>query len=152
MPLTDAAIRAAKPAEKPRKLFDGEGMYLEVSPSGGKWWRLKYRTDGKEKRLSLGTYPQVTLLEARRRRDEARRALEQGLDPSVERQRKKAVLSGNLETTFESVARLWHESWKRTRTEKHANQVLRRMELDVFPKIGNRQIATIKAPDLVVSQ
>lgn len=149
MPLTDAAIRAAKPAEKPRKLFDGEGMYLEVSPSGGKWWRLKYRTDGKEKRLSLGTYPQVTLLEARRRRDEARRALEQGLDPSVERQRKKAVLSGNLETTFESVARLWHESWKRTRTEKHANQVLRRMELDVFPKIGNRQIATIKAPDLV---
>ena len=75
MPLTDAAIRAAKPTEKPRKLFDGEGMDLEVSPFGGKWWRLKYRTDGKEKRLSLGTYPQVTLLEARRRSDEAKRAL-----------------------------------------------------------------------------
>ena len=149
MPLTDIAIRSAKPSEKPRKLFDGEGMYLEVAPSGGKWWRLKYRWAGKEKRLSLGTYPEVTLLEARRRRDDAKRLLEQGQDPSAERQRKKAALSEDVETTFEAVARLWHESWKRTRTEKHANQVLRRMELDVFPKIGNRQIASIKAPELV---
>lgn len=149
MPLTDIAIRSAKPSEKPRKLFDGEGMYLEVAPSGGKWWRLKYRWAGKEKRLSLGTYPEVPLLEARRRRDDAKRLLEQGQDPSAERQRKKAALSEDVETTFEAVARLWHESWKRTRTEKHANQVLRRMELDVFPKIGNRQIASIKAPELV---
>ena len=149
MPLTDIAIRSAKPSEKPRKLFDGEGMYLEISPSGGKWWRLKYRWAGKEKRLSLGTYPEVPLLEARRRRDDAKRLLEQGQDPSAERQRKKAALSEDVETTFEAVARLWHESWKRTRTEKHANQVLRRMELDVFPKIGNRQIASIKAPELV---
>ena len=75
MPLTDTAIRRVIPGPKTQKLTDGQGMYLEVAPSGGKWWRLKYRTDGKEKRLSLGTYPQVTLLEARRRSDEAKRAL-----------------------------------------------------------------------------
>ena len=71
MPLTDTAVRNAKPAEKAVKMFDGGGLYLEVAPSGGKWWRLKYRVDGKEKRLSLGTYPDVGLKEARERRDQA---------------------------------------------------------------------------------
>lgn len=150
MPLTDAVIRAAKPGEKARKLFDGEGLYLEVAPSGGRWWRLKYRWAGKEKRLSLGTYPDVTLLEARRRRDDARRQLAEGLDPSAERRTAKmaaaAAAAGN---TFESVARSWHASWKRSRTPKHAAQVLRRMELDVFPRIGALPITAVKAPDVV---
>lgn len=151
MPLTDAAIRAAKPSEKPRKLFDGEGLYLEIAPSGGKWWRLKYRWAGREKRLSLGTYPEVTLLEARRRRDDAKRSLVDGVDPSAKRRSEKMAANAAAGNTFESIARLWHESWKRTRTEKHAAQVLRRLEIDVFPKLGAMPITAIKAPDLVAT-
>jgi len=151
MPLTDAAIRAAKPAEKPRKLFDGEGLYLEIAPSGGKWWRLKYRWAGREKRLSLGTYPEVTLLEARRRRDDAKRMLADGADPSAERRSQKMAANAAAGNTFEAVARAWHASWKRTRTEKHAAQVLRRLELDVFPRLGSLPITAIKAPDLVAT-
>lgn len=151
MPLTDAAIRSAKPAEKPRKLFDGEGLYLEIAPSGGKWWRLKYRWAGREKRLSLGTYPEVTLLEARRRRDDAKRMLADGSDPSAERRSQKMAANAAAGNTFEAVARAWHASWKRTRTEKHAAQVLRRLELDVFPRLGDLPITAIKAPDLVAT-
>lgn len=151
MPLTDAAIRAAKPTEKPRKLFDGEGLYLEISPAGGKWWRLKYRWAGREKRLSLGTYPDVTLLEARRRRDEAKRTLAEGADPSAQRRSQKMAASAAAGNTFEAVARQWHASWQRTRTDKHAAQVLRRLELDVFPRLGHLPITSIKAPDLVAT-
>lgn len=151
MPLTDAAVRAAKPTEKARKLFDGEGLYLEVAPSGGKWWRLKYRWAGREKRLSLGTYPEVTLLEARRRRDDAKRTLADGVDPSAARKTEKLAADAAAGNTFEAVARAWHDSWKRTRTEKHAAQVLRRLELDVFPKLGSTPITAIKAPDLVAT-
>ncbi|HLX29035.1 MAG TPA: Arm DNA-binding domain-containing protein, partial [Casimicrobiaceae bacterium] len=81
MPLTDRAIRNAKPCDKPVRLFDGAGMYLEIAPSGGKWWRLKYRHGGKEKRLSLGVYPDVGLADARERRDAARKLLADGKDP-----------------------------------------------------------------------
>ena len=149
MPLTDAAIRAAKPGEKARKLFDGEGLYLEVSPAGGKWWRLKYRWAGREKRLSLGTYPDVTLLEARRRRDEAKRTLAAGNDPSAERRTAKMAAAASAGNTFEAVARAWHKSWARTRSPKHVAQVLRRMELDVFPRIGAMPITSVRAPDVV---
>ena len=82
MPLTDTAIRSAKPQNKPIKLSDGGGLYLEVAPSGGKWWRLKYRIDGKEKRISLGTYPDITLKEARLKHAETRKQLANGIDPS----------------------------------------------------------------------
>ncbi len=151
MPLTDTAIRAAKPSEKARKLFDGEGLYLEVAPSGGKWWRLKYRWAGREKRLSLGTYPEVTLLEARRRRDDAKRMLADGADPSAERRGQKMAAHAAAGNTFEAVARAWHASWKRTRSEKHAAQVLRRLELDVFPRLGSLPITSVKATDLVAT-
>lgn len=149
MPLTDAAIRAAKPGEKARKLFDGDGLYLELAPAGGKWWRLKYRWAGREKRLSLGTYPDVTLLEARRRRDEARRVLAAGNDPSAERRTAKLAAAAAAGNTFEAVARAWHRGWARTRSPKHAAQVLRRMELDVFPRIGATPITSVRAPDVV---
>ncbi len=149
MPLTNTAIRAAQPSEKPRKLFDGEGLYLEVAPSGGKWWRLKYRWAGREKRLSLGTYPQVSLLDARKLRDDAKRTLLGGADPSAVRRSEKIAQLSVADNTFEVVARLWHTSWKRTRSEKHAAQVLRRLEMDVFPRLGAMAISTIKAPDLV---
>ena len=92
MPLTDTAIRNAKPAEKPLRLFDGGGLYLEVAPtSGGKWWRFKYRFEGKEKRLSLGVYPDVDLKTARERRDEARRQVANKVDPSQKRKAEKAT-------------------------------------------------------------
>ena len=89
MSLTDAAIRAAKPGDKTIKVFDGGGLYLEVAPSGGRWWRLKYRFAGKERRISLGVYPAVGLREARKRRDDAKELLAQGIDPSAQKQAEK---------------------------------------------------------------
>jgi Arm DNA-binding domain len=104
MPLTDTAIRNAKPGEKPIRLFDGGGLYLEVSPTGGKWWRLKYRFDSKEKRLSLGVYPDVSLKDARDRRDASRKLLADGIDPSENR---KAMKSARADR---SANRWWRES------------------------------------------
>lgn len=96
MPLTDAAIRQVKPTEKPQRLFDGGGFYLEVAPSGGKWWRLKYRHGGKEKRLSLGTYPSVTLSAARLAAIAERQKLAAGTDPAEVRKPKAQPLSVGL--------------------------------------------------------
>lgn len=104
MPLTDTAIRNAKPSEKPIRLFDGGGLYIEVSPAGGKWWRLKYRFAGKEKRLSLGVYPEIGLKEARDRREEAKRLLGEGIDPSVERKVQKVATVARVANSFEAVA------------------------------------------------
>jgi hypothetical protein len=112
MPLTDAAIRNAKPGitplgaktSRPYKLGDAGGLYLEVTPSGGKWWRLKYRFGGKEKRLSLGVYPDVTLAKARERRDEARRLLVDGVDPSENRKAAKLAGAERAANSFEVVA------------------------------------------------
>lgn len=146
MPLTDKAVRAARPAAKTRKMYDSQGLYLEVAPSGGKWWRLKYRWQGREKRLSLGIYPDVSLLEARRRRDEARQMLADGVDPSAARKAEKAA---SRPDTFERVARQWHASWSRTRSAAHAAQVMRRLELDVFPRMGATPVVQIRAPDIV---
>lgn len=151
MPLTDTAVKAAKPADKPRKIFDGDGLYLEVAPSGGKWWRLKYRWAGREKRLSLGVYPEVSLLEARRRRDEARRLLADGKDPSAERRAERLAANAQARHTFESVARTWHKNWATTRSKKHADQVMRRLEGDLFPRLGALPITSIRAPDIVAA-
>src|SRR5262245_40189342 len=107
MPLTDTAIRGAKPGSKPVKLFDGGGLYLEVSPAGGKWWRLKYRFGGKEKRLSLGVYPDVSLRSARDRRDESRKLLASGIDPSENRKAMKSARAERAANSFEMVAREW---------------------------------------------
>ena len=109
MPLTDAKVRNASAGQKPLRLFDGGGMYVEVSPNGGKWWRLKYRYAGKEKRLSLGVYPETSLKDARDRRDQCRKLLAAGIDPS---QHRKAVKTSNAEraaNSFEVVAREWFE-------------------------------------------
>jgi integrase len=130
-------------------MFDADGLYLEVAPAGGKWWRLKYHWAGREKRMSLGTYPQVSLHEARRRRDDARRTLANGDDPSAVRRSEKMAARAAAGNTFEAVARAWHKTWRTTRSEGHADQVLRRLELDVFPKLGGTPITSIKAPDIV---
>jgi len=145
MPLTDPKIRSAKPAAKPYKLGDERGLFLLVNPQGGKWWRLKYRVDGKEKMLSLGTYPDVSLKEARTRRDEAREQIARGIDPSAERKASKAAEIG----TFEAVARAWFGRNSIKWVPAHADKIIRRFEVDVFPWIGPRPIGEITAPELL---
>ncbi len=149
MPLTDTAIRNAKPSEKPIRLFDGGGLYIEVSPSGGKWWRLKYRFAGKEKRLSLGVYPEIGLKEARERRDATKRLLADGIDPSVERRVQKVATVERAANSFEIVAREWHTKFSPDWAESNAKKVLARLENDVFPWLAGRLIAEVKAPELL---
>ena len=147
MPLTDTAIRAAKPRAKPRKLFDGGGLYLEVSPAGGKWWRWKYRFGGKEKRLSLGVYPDVALKSARERRDAVRQQLATGIDPGQARKAQKLALAGA--DSFEAIAREWHAKFSPGWVARHSYRVLRRFENDLFPWLGKRPVADITAPEVL---
>ena len=143
MPLTDVAIRSAKPDSKPFKLADGGGMFLLVSPAGGKLWRLKYRFDGKEKLLALGAYPEISLLKARERREAARRLLADGIDPSEQRRAEKAEKQAKNENTFETVARSWYKTKSVKWTPAYGERLLRRLERDLFPAIGRRPIADI---------
>lgn len=151
MALTDAACRNAKcPPDKPRKRYAaGESLYLEVQPNGAKHWRWKYRFAGKEKRLALGTYPAVSLAEARKARDSARETLDKGTDPVQARQDAKQALQVRTDNTFKTVALAWWEHWKGPRSERHADYVKRRLEADVFPMIGATPIADITAPKLL---
>lgn len=149
MPLTDTAIRNASPGEKPVRLFDERGLYLEISPTGRKWWRLKYRFEGKEKRLSLGVYPDVKLKDARDRRDEARRLLADGVDPSSHRKAKKSARADRAANSFEVVAREWFAKNSPTWAPSHASKIIQRLEKDIFPWIGGRPIAEITAPELL---
>ena len=148
MPLSDTSARMAKPREKSYKLTDGHGLYLEVAPSGSRYWRLKYRFDGKEKRLALGVYPVVTLARAREDALEARRLLHDGIDPGErkkERAREAKVAAGN---SFESVARDWHGVMKPKWTPHHAANVIESLEKDIFPTLGARPIVDLKAPEM----
>ncbi len=147
MALTDKAVQAAKPRAKAVRLFDGRGLYLEVSPAGGKWWRFKYRVAGREKRLSLGVYPDVSLKAARDKRDAARRLVAAGVDPGMARKAEKLAQAGA--ECFEAIAREWHAKFSPGWVASHGDRILRRLELDVFPWIGRRPIAEIKAPELL---
>jgi integrase len=149
MKLTNIQCQSAKPAEKPKRIADGAGMYLEIMPNGSKYWRLKYRHGGKEKRLALGVYPEVSLADARGKRDAARKLLQNGIDPAAARQEEKRQGRLDAENTFESVAREWQEHQKARWTEQYGVYLLRRLELDIFPEIGNRPINTITAPQLL---
>ena len=149
MPLTDTKIRTAKPADKPKRLFDGGGLYLEVSPKGGKWWRLKYRFGGKEKRLSLGVYPEVTLKDARQRREAARKLLANQVDPSEHRKAEKAAARESGANSFEVIAREWFKKRGTNWVPSHADRIIRRLERDIFPWIGGSPIAEVTAPKLL---
>lgn len=151
MLLTVTAIRNAKPKAKPYKLGDGGGLYLEIAPSGGKWWRLKYRIGGKEKRLSLGVYPDVALPQARDRRDAARKLIADGKDPSAERQAEKRAAEGRAANSFEAVAREWYAKQAHTWVATHASDVLRRLESNLFPELGDTPIAEITSPVLLAA-
>jgi integrase len=149
MALTDTTIRNAKPAAKPVKLFDERGLFLIVTPTGGKWWRLKYRFEGKEKLLSLGTYPDVGLKDARERRDRARMQLADGIDPSHSRKAQKSLRQERAANSFEAVAREWYEKYSPNWVDAHGSRIIRRLERDVFPHLGSRPIADINAPELL---
>lgn len=149
MPLTDTLIRSAKPTEKAQRMFDGSGLYLEISPSGGKWWRLKYRFAGKEKRLSLGVYPEVSLKAARIGRDDNRKLLAQGIDPGENRKAQKLSRIASAADSFEVVAREWLSKMKPNWSESHYVRVKAKFENDVFPRVGRRPISEITAQELL---
>src|SRR5437899_6812876 len=136
MPLTEIAVRNAKARAKPARLFDAGGLYLEIAPSGGKWWRFKYRFAEKEKRLSLGVYPEVSLKAARAKRDEARRLLGDGIDPSEHRQQSKSALTAKTANSFEAIAREWFAKFSENWVDTHSSKILRRLERDLFPWLG----------------
>ncbi len=150
MPLSDIAIRNAKSKDKPYKLYDANGLFLLVTPSGGKWWRLKYRLNGKEKLLSLGTYPVIGLKEARIKRDETRQLIAQGVNPGERRREAKAVIAAmekEKKTTFSAVAREWFAKKRAAWTDGHQKKILSRLENQLFPYIGERQFSSLEAAD-----
>ncbi|WP_130472974.1 tyrosine-type recombinase/integrase, partial [Candidatus Magnetaquicoccus inordinatus] len=149
MPLTDTAIRAAKPTNKPFKLTDGDGMYLLINPSGGRYWRMNYRFGGTRKTLALGVYPDVPLKLARERRDEARQLLARGVDPGEYRKATKDMDESRTENSFESVAREWLAKFTPKWTEGHASKITRRLELDIFPWLGAKAVDEITAKDVL---
>lgn len=173
MPLTDTAIRNARPGvtpkgqttDKPYKMGDAGGLYLEVPLTGAKRWRLKYRYGGKEKRLSLGTYPDVPLASpkgqdadgagrvrgARELRDEARQLIANGIDPSEYRKATKAMRIERAGNSFEAVALEWYEKQKPTWNAAHGDRIIRRLKRDIFPWIGGRPVAEITAPELLAA-
>lgn len=147
-PLTDTKVRTIKPAEKPQKLFDGGGLFLLVTPTGGKLWRLKYRFGGIEKLLSLGAYPQTSLADARQKRDQASALMANGVDPNDTKKAQKAASTQETET-FEVVAREWYAKFSPSWAASHSNKIIRRLELYVFPWLGAKPIKSITAPDLL---
>ena len=149
MPLSNTAIRTAKSDLKPRKLYDERGLFLLISPKGGKWWRLKYRFDGKEKLLSLGTYPDVSLKQARERRDDARKLIANGVNPGEHRKAIKATRADRLENSFEVLAREWFSKYSKNWGDDHCQRVMRRLERDIFPWVGKNPVAEVTAPELL---
>ncbi len=146
MPLQDATVRTAKPEAKPYKMGDEGGLFVLVHPNGSKYWRMKYRIDGKEKLLALGVYPEVGLKEARERRDDARKILDNGGDPANVKKTQKAVRIERAENTFKAVALEWYEKQKPLWSEGHANKTLAMLKNDTFKKLGDLPVAEITAP------
>jgi len=149
MALTDEQIINAQPRTKEYKLFHGSGLYVEIATSGGKWWRLKYQFAGKEKRLSLGVYPQVGIEAATSAANDARALIARGLDPSAERKKQKAIKVQIAANTFEAISREWLEKAGAIWADSHRDRVTRRLERDIFPVIGKRPITDITVPELL---
>lgn len=149
MPLSDVEIRTAKPAEKPYRLSDGGGMYLQVDTNGARYWRMAYRFNGKQKTLALGVYPTVRLSDARKRRDEAKKLISNGVDPAEVKKAQKAARLDAVANSFEVLAREWYEKQSGSWSPSHGERILRRLERDVFPLIGSKPISDITAPALL---
>ncbi|WP_202729111.1 tyrosine-type recombinase/integrase [Serratia fonticola] len=149
MSLSDTAIRNAKPSSNPYKLPDERGLFLLVHPNGSKYWRQKYRYEGKEKTLAHGVYPEISLKDAPERRESARKLLAQGVDPSENKKAQRAARQERATNSFEVVAREWFETKRKTWASSHADKVIRRLENNIFPWLGGRAIAEITAPELL---
>lgn len=149
VPLTDVQVRTAKPKDKEYKLFDGGGLFLLVTPSGGKLWNFKYRFSEKEKKLSLGTYREISLSDARQRREDARKLLANGVDPGAFKKAQKAAAKQIAANSFEMIAREWQVKYAHTWSSGHAATILDRLEKNIFPWIGDKPVSEIKAPDLL---
>lgn len=145
MALTDTALRAVKPGDKAQKLFDGKGLFMLVSPNGTKAWRFKYQFHGREKLISLGLYPTVSLKDARERAEQARKTLESGIDPSEQRKQEKVA----YQNTFELVAMEWYEQQRDKWSEAYTKTNLCRMKRNLFPAIGSKPVNTISAPEVL---
>lgn len=150
MALSDPTIKNARPKEKPYRLFDEHGLYVEIHPNGSKYFRLKYRISGKEKLLALGVYPQTTLKNAREQATEARKVIKSGVDPSLARKTQRQQAKADAELTFRALALDWHQKQAVTWVQEHADTTMRMMERDLFPHIGNMPAGTIK-PELVLN-
>ncbi len=149
MALTDTAIRTTKSRDKQFKLSDERGLYLLITPNGGKLWRLKYRINGKEKVLSFGAYPDVSLADAREKRDQARKIIVSGADPGEIRKASKTESAANQANTFELWAGKWWQHWRVGKSERHAAYAKRRLESDIYPAIGKKPINDITAYEIV---
>lgn len=145
-PLSDIQVRNAKPKAQDFKLMDGFGLYLLVTPSGGKLWRFDYRYNDKRKVIAIGVYPSITLSDARQRREDAKKLLANGVDPGEIKRAQKAATISESENGFEVVAREWHGKFSSTWSESHAETTLRRLQSDVFPVMGDKPMEEIKAP------
>ena len=149
MRLSTAKIQNATAQKKTVRLFDGRGLYLEIAPTGSRWWRFKYRFAGKEKRISLGVYPDVGLKKARDRRDEMRKLVADGIDPSAARKQQKLMALDAAANTFEAVAREWFEKHSANWEASYSVKLLARLEANIFPWLGDRPIRDIKPPELL---
>ncbi len=149
MKLTARQVDTAKPKEKPYKLSDGGGLYLEVAPNGSRYWRMKYRINGKEKRLSFGVYPIISLAVARDEREKAKKVLATGGDPGEVKKAGKLAQKLSIENTFEAIAREWHKSKADRWSLRYRDEIIDTFEKDIFPFIGKRPIAEIKPMELL---
>lgn len=148
IPLSDVQISKARPAPKEYKLFDGGGLFLLVTPTGGKLWHMKYRFEGKERKLTFGGYPAVSLSDARRRREDAKKLLSNGVDPGeIKKAQKAAVISSN-ERSLEVIARAWHAGKVEGWAESHAKTTMERLEKNIFPWLGAMPVSEIKLSDI----
>lgn len=147
--LTDKACKALKPKDKSYKVADAQGLYLEVMPNGSKYWRFRYRIAGKDKRMALGVYPEISLENARDGKNEARKLLKTGIDPSTAKREHKRQKTLNQSTTFESVARDWHAHFRPKWSDRHAQTILNRLERDLFPLIGKTPLTEVTTPYLL---
>lgn len=149
MTLTARQVETAKPKEKSYKLFDGGGLYLEITAKGSRYWRMKYRFGGKEKRLAFGVFPTVTLAEAREMKNQAKKVLAAGGDPGEVKKEEKAIQKLSTGNTFEAIAREWHKSKADRWSLRYRDEIIDTFEKDIFPYIGKRPIAEIKPLELL---
>lgn len=145
--LNDALVRAAKPSDKQTKMADGGGLYLLLHPNGGKYWRMDYRMGTRRGTLAFGVYPDVSLREARRRRDKAREQIADGIDPAALKQAERQSQADS----FEAIAKEWNAKRSRRVSSLYAEKTMRRLERDIFPWLGRRPIKDIQAPDILVA-